>query len=89
MSAYLTALAGAMTAVGVGAVAMGRSWPGTTGRHRAGDPAPTPLLRPVEALDRFEARCPVELRTTLHVRFRTGGVQCLDCRTTIIEGDRT
>lgn len=35
MSAYLTALAGAMTAVGVAAVAVGRNWPGTTGRHRA------------------------------------------------------
>lgn len=53
------------------------------GRHRAAAvpvQAPTPLLRPIEALDRFEAHCPIEHRPTLHIRLRTGCVVCLECR---------
>ncbi|NED73331.1 hypothetical protein G3I51_13460 [Streptomyces sp. SID9944] len=43
MSAFAAALAGAITAVGVGSVAVARSWPERgTGRHRA--------ARPVERL---------------------------------------
>lgn len=45
-----------------------------TGQHRAG------MVRPIEALDRFEAWCLAEHRRTLHVRLATGTV-CLDCRT--------
>lgn len=37
-------------------------------------------LPPVEALHKFEARCSAEQRDTLHVRFRTGATQCLECR---------
>lgn len=47
------------------------------GRHRT---APGPLLRPVEALDRFEAHCPAEDRPTLHIRLRLGGELCTECR---------
>ncbi|WP_439947248.1 hypothetical protein [Streptomyces sp. BBFR109] len=35
MSAFAAALAGAITAVGVGSVTVARSWPAPTGRHRA------------------------------------------------------
>ena len=74
MSAYLAALTAAGTAITVGVIAMARSWP------QPASPAPQPMLRPVEALDQFEARCPIEQRQTLHVRFSMGGVQCLECR---------
>ena len=47
-----------------------------------------PMLRPVEALERFEARCVAERRTTLHIRFRTGGAMCLDCRSPLAGGAR-
>lgn len=76
MSGFATALAGAITAIGVGAVAMARSWPAPTNRT----PTPDGLLRPVEALDQVEARCPVEGRTTLQVRLRLGGLLCTECR---------
>lgn len=35
MNPFLTAMAAAITAVGVGAVGMARSWPTPSGRHRA------------------------------------------------------
>lgn len=35
MNQFLAAAAGAITAVGVGAVGFARSWPGPSGRHRA------------------------------------------------------
>ncbi|MGW1615742.1 hypothetical protein ACWCQZ_41100 [Streptomyces sp. NPDC002285] len=44
-------------------------------------PRPRQLLRPIEALDKFETHCVVERRPTLHMKFRTGHVMCLDCRT--------
>ena len=53
MSGFETALAGAVTAVGVGAIVIARSWPIPTGRHRA----PRPLMRPVEAMDKTAALC--------------------------------
>ncbi|CAM5591731.1 hypothetical protein [Streptomyces purpurascens] len=73
-----------------GAAAIARAWvtPPSSGRHRATAPAPVSLLRPIEALDQFEARCLVERRDTLHVRFRTGDVQCLDCRSSLAGGAR-
>ncbi|MFI6251463.1 hypothetical protein [Streptomyces sp. NPDC051016] len=48
------------------------------GRHRSLTPAQ--LLRPVQALEQFEAHCPVEHRQTLHTRLGSGGVLCMDCR---------
>jgi hypothetical protein len=71
-----------------GMAAVTRAWfaPASSRPHVAPDPAP--LLRPVEALERFEARCLVERRTTLHVKFRTGGAMCLDCRSTLAGGAR-
>jgi hypothetical protein len=81
MSAFVTALAGAVTAVGVGAVAVARCWPAPTGRHRGGAPAaPEQLLRPIEALDQFEAYCPAEDRPTLQLHLRLGGTCCTECR---------
>ncbi|MEV5957246.1 hypothetical protein AB0M11_26355 [Streptomyces sp. NPDC051987] len=59
-----------------GAALIARAWPKPSGAHRA----PHPMLRPVEALDQFEAHCPHEGRTTLHARLRLGGVVCMDCR---------
>lgn len=55
------------------------------GRHRARrrveeSVPPRALVRPIEALDRFEAHCPVEHRLTLHVRLRVGCVMCMECR---------
>lgn len=75
MSQYLAALTGAGTVVAVGVTFLARTLR-PTGQHRA----PRPLLRPVEALDQVEAHCPAEHRPTLHIRFATGGAQCLDCR---------
>ncbi|MFI0268610.1 hypothetical protein [Streptomyces luteogriseus] len=57
--------------------------PGTGARRGT-----VPMLRPIEALDQFEARCVPEGRTTLHVRFATGGAMCLDCRTRFVGGTR-
>lgn len=37
-------------------------------------------LSPVEALHKFEAHCLTEQRSTLHVRFGCGAIQCLECR---------
>ncbi|MFF7142323.1 hypothetical protein ACFZB5_13880 [Streptomyces nodosus] len=58
--------------------------PAPSGRHRAprhaAPAAPQQLLRPIEALDTFEAWCPAEQRTTLHARLRLGGAVCMDCR---------
>lgn len=83
MSQLATALAGAITAVGVGAVAVARVWEAPTGRHRAArtpQPVEVPLLRPVEALDPFEAYCPAEDRQTLQLHLRLGGTCCTECR---------
>ncbi|MFC9681327.1 hypothetical protein [Streptomyces sp. NPDC056948] len=55
--------------------------PGTGARRGT-----APLLRPIEALSQFEARCVAERRTTLHIQFATGGVMCLDCRTSLAGG---
>lgn len=82
MSQLATALAGAVTVIGVGMVTVARSWDLPTGRHRAGRtpvPAPAPMLRPVEALDQFEAYCPAEDRPTLQLRLRLGGTCCAEC----------
>jgi len=80
MSDFVTALGAAVTTVGVGAVVMARGWPTPTGRHRAPRPAvETELLRPVEAVDQFEAYCPAEDRPTLQLRLRLGGVRCTEC----------
>lgn len=46
-------------------------------RPTAAPAAPMPAL---EALDKFEGRCGIEGRPTLHVRFRCGEVVCLECR---------
>jgi len=77
VSQFATALAGAITAVGVGAVTVARSWPKPTGRRRAG----TPLPPPVEALVKVAALCATEGRVTVHARLRvTRQLICLDCR---------
>lgn len=84
MSQFATALAGAITAAGVGAVTVARYWPRPSGRHRAPrhQPVETPLLRPADALEKVEAHCVAENRRTLHCRLRvTGELVCLDCRT--------
>jgi hypothetical protein len=74
---FIAAAALAAMTVMVGLTLIARALPARShGLHRA----PRQLLRPIEALDQFEARCPIERRRTLHVRFALGGVQCLDCR---------
>jgi hypothetical protein len=77
-------LAAAMVLVGIACIV--RALPARSyGLHRA----PRQMLRPVECLDQFEARCPIERRRTLHVRFAMGGVMCLDCRSHLTTtGDR-
>jgi hypothetical protein len=78
VSAFAAALAGAITAIGVGSVTVARNWPARSGPTA---PAPAPLLRPIEALDTRETWCQVEQRTTLHARLRLGGqLLCMDCR---------
>lgn len=89
---YVAALTGAGTAMAVGMVAIARSWTRVepidvpTGRHRGRpeeDVLPlAELLRPVEALDPFEAYCPAEDRPTLQIRLRLGGCLCTECRNT-------
>lgn len=69
LAALIAAVAGVLIARAVR--------PGT-GAQRA----PEALLRPVQALAQIEAWCVVEHRPALHVRFATGGLMCLDCRTT-------
>lgn len=77
MSAFITAMAGSITALGVGAVAVARSWPQGTGRHRARQTMPPS----VEALEKTAALCSTERRVTVHARTRiTRQLICLDCR---------
>lgn len=83
MSQFLAAVTGAGTVVAVGVTFLARTFR-PSGLHRA----PRPLLRPVEAMDRAEAHCPVEHQSTPHVRFATGGAMCLNCRpTNTVQGD--
>ncbi|WP_171108652.1 MULTISPECIES: hypothetical protein [unclassified Streptomyces] len=81
MNAFIAAVTGAGTAVAVGLVAIARAT-APTGRHRAPRRAPADVepLRPVEALDQFEAYCPAEDRPTLQLRMRLGGTCCTECR---------
>lgn len=88
MNEFAAALGGTATAIIVGAVMVGRSWPVPSGRHRAGDTLPAPLLRPVEALNRVEAYCPVQDRPTLQLRLTTGGTCCSECRHTTPPGEQ-
>ncbi|MFE9125076.1 hypothetical protein ACFYOF_06570 [Streptomyces sp. NPDC007148] len=84
MNDFAAALAATVMTIAVGAVMMARSWPTPSGRHRGGSvpaaPAAPALLRPVEALDQFEAYCPAEDRPTLQIRLRLGGELCTECR---------
>ncbi|MFE6408198.1 hypothetical protein ACFVOR_14830 [Streptomyces sp. NPDC057837] len=81
MNQFAAALAGAVTAVGVGSVVLARCWPLPTGRHPAPRPAAdTEVLRPADAPERFEAHCPAEDRPTLQIRLRPGGAMCTECR---------
>lgn len=92
MSAYLTAMAGAITAIGVGAVAVGRNWPGTSGRHRAPrvravldeasldellGPWPEPAYG--AAVAQAWADCPHCAKTTAGVVHRDGTWTCGEC----------
>lgn len=72
----------ALLVVAVAAAGITRAVRPSTGIRRT----QTPLLRPIEALDQFEARCIAERRPTLHIRFATGGVMCLDCRARVTAG---
>ncbi len=63
MSGFETALAGAITAVGVGAVALGRAWPRPTGRHRA--PRRPDLALAPQAFRHCHA-CGVETAAVIH-----------------------
>jgi NAD-dependent SIR2 family protein deacetylase len=79
MSDFVTAMTGAGLTVAVGLTAIARSVR-PSGRHRAPRPAAeTELLRPVEALDAFEAYCPAEDRPTLQLHLRLGGSVCTEC----------
>ncbi|MFJ6073649.1 hypothetical protein ACIQFU_22880 [Streptomyces sp. NPDC093065] len=85
MSDFVTAMTGAGLTVAVGLTAIARSVR-PTGRHRAPrTPADTGLLRPVEALDQFEAYCPAEDRPTLQLRLRLGGIRCTECHNDPVE----
>lgn len=87
MNEFAAALGGTVTTLIVGATAIWRSWPVPSGRHRAGDTQPAPLLRPVEALNEVEAYCPVQDRDTLQLALSTGGTCCSECRHTT-QGDQ-
>ncbi|MFC8832309.1 hypothetical protein ACFT8V_03805 [Streptomyces griseoincarnatus] len=91
MSGFETALAGAVTTVGVCAVILARYWGNPDrepaperkprGRHRAPGPARGPEMRPVEAVEKVAALCDNEKRVTLHHRMRiTRQFVCMDCR---------
>lgn len=79
MTGFLTAMAGVLTAIGVGAVMIGRNWPGPHGRHAR---RPAPSAPPaVEALDKTAALCATEGRVTVHARLHVARqLICLDCR---------
>ncbi|GGR70822.1 MULTISPECIES: hypothetical protein [Streptomyces] len=80
MSAVAAALGAAITAVGVVSVAIARTWPGSTGRRRAGTPVLV-SVEAVEALEKTAALCTTEGRITVHARTRvTRELVCLDCR---------
>ncbi|WP_202438012.1 hypothetical protein [Streptomyces sp. SID5910] len=80
MSSFAYAMTGAACTVGAGASLIYRALL-PTGRHRATRPAAEEqLLRPVEALDAFEAYCPAEDRPTLQLHLRLGGSVCTECR---------
>jgi hypothetical protein len=87
VSGFETALAGAITVVGVSAVFFSRAAWGQPdeerkprGRHRAPGPARGPELRPVQAMELTAALCDTEKRVTLHARMRVNRqLICMDC----------
>ncbi|MGW8719634.1 hypothetical protein ACWGNR_10035 [Streptomyces althioticus] len=87
MSGFETALAGAVTVVGVSAVFFSRAAWGQPdeerkprGRHRAPGPARGPELRPVQAMEQTAALCATEKRVTIHARTRVNRqLICMDC----------
>lgn len=85
MSDFAFAMTGAVCTVGAGSALIYRALL-PTGRHRAARPAAEEqLLRPIEALDAFEAYCPAEDRPTLQLRLRLGGVRCTECHNDPVE----
>jgi hypothetical protein len=90
VNGFETALAGAVTTVGVCAVILARYWGNPDrepaperkprGRHRAPGPARGPQLRPVQAMEQTAALCATEKRVTIHARTRVNRqLICMDC----------